>query len=196
MADLNFTQGADPVAIFNDTTGNQLAVNSDGSILTVDMSHEHFHCENKEMFATTVELNLPTSGTETNIGILVNPTGETKRIFIYKWVALLTNTVGSIATLRFYIQPTITANGTAQSIFNTYIGDSAASIANVYKSPTTSAKGTFAFAVNVQGGTGGATIIDDMNGILAIPPGMTMLMTGTPDGTNRNIIVTFYWAEE
>lgn len=32
MADLSFTQGADPVAIFNDTSGNQLAVNSDGSI--------------------------------------------------------------------------------------------------------------------------------------------------------------------
>jgi hypothetical protein len=32
MADLNFSQGADPVAIFNDSTGNQLIVNSDGSI--------------------------------------------------------------------------------------------------------------------------------------------------------------------
>lgn len=31
MADLNFSQGADPVSIYNDQSGNQLAVNSDGS---------------------------------------------------------------------------------------------------------------------------------------------------------------------
>lgn len=31
MADLSFTQGADPVTIVNDSTGNQLGVNSDGS---------------------------------------------------------------------------------------------------------------------------------------------------------------------
>lgn len=32
MADLSFTQGADPVAVVNDQTGNQLAINSDGGI--------------------------------------------------------------------------------------------------------------------------------------------------------------------
>jgi len=32
MADLSFSQGSDPVSIFNDATGDQLAVNSDGSI--------------------------------------------------------------------------------------------------------------------------------------------------------------------
>lgn len=34
MADLTFPQGADPVCIFNDTSGNQVVVNSDGSINT------------------------------------------------------------------------------------------------------------------------------------------------------------------
>lgn len=38
MADLTFSQGADPVALFNDASGNQAAVNSDGSqvVSTVD----------------------------------------------------------------------------------------------------------------------------------------------------------------
>jgi len=34
MSDLTFSQGSDPVSIFNDTSGNQLAVNSDGTITT------------------------------------------------------------------------------------------------------------------------------------------------------------------
>ena len=32
MADLSFSAGSDPVCVFNDSSGNQMAVNSDGSI--------------------------------------------------------------------------------------------------------------------------------------------------------------------
>lgn len=37
MSDLTFPQGSDPTCIFNDTSGNQMAVNTDGSINTSDI---------------------------------------------------------------------------------------------------------------------------------------------------------------
>lgn len=37
MSDLSFTQGADPVTVVNDISGNQLAINADGSINTLSI---------------------------------------------------------------------------------------------------------------------------------------------------------------
>jgi hypothetical protein len=76
-------------------------------------------------------------------------------------------------TLRLYANPTITANGTALSIFNARAGDATVSAMEGYLNPTVSANGTLIAPFLSTGGSSGLEI----EKAIQITPGVNILMS-------------------
>ena len=92
---------------------------------------------------------------------------------------------------RFYAQPTITANGTALTIGNNFIGHPTASVALASISPTISANGTFLAAFLL--GTSQNTFI--VRRSLVIPAGVNILATVQNSQNNTPVLINPVWRE-
>lgn len=193
MADLSFSQSADPVEVFDSTSGNKLIPNADGSINAQD--HAGYKADAKQFYWCSYAFNLASSG-EKMAMYFRNPSGSGKTIRIVDLTLSLSNTVGSMAIVRLYVNPTVTANGTAQSANPGYVGGSqAAAVALVTSAPTVTANGTLYGAEHVAGGTSGCTNTVDIAECILLAANNSLLITGDPDGTNRNLLITITWVE-
>ncbi|MGD9724880.1 MAG: hypothetical protein AB7V39_00530 [Nitrospiraceae bacterium] len=152
--------------------------------------------ENKRLYGVVTEVNIATTA-QTPMVLIRNPIGSGKTLYFQRWTSLITNTANSSAVLRVYLAPTVTLDGTAASIVNTAIGGGgAATVMQAFTSPTISVNGTFAYATRAQGGDGAQSTVDDIEGSISVAPGITLLVTATVDGANRNIISRFLWLEK
>jgi hypothetical protein len=151
-----------------------------------------------KVYSTAVNVNLPTSGTETRILLLRNPSGSGKTLRLHSISGLLTNTVSAIAILRAYIGPTITATGTAATIFSNAQGGGAAATAMLaYSGPTATATGSrISGALLLSGTAGGREVTQIFDGSVTLAANHDLLITGQPDGTNRASEITVTWVEE
>lgn len=195
MAD-KVRKGDEEVRIVDPTSQTAMGVDSASRGYVATEGQHQSNCERKRLYGLVTETNVPTS-IETRILLIRNPSGSGKVMYLQRLVLLLTNTSSSSAVMRFYLQPTIIANGVAATIVNTNIGGGgAASVLTAFTVPTISVNGTFAYATRVQGGDGAQPTVVDFEGSIAINPGIDILVTITPDGNDRNTISTFLWLEK
>lgn len=148
-------------------------------------------------YFVAASVNLPSSGTETRVLLIRNPSNSGKVLALSRVMGLLTNTTGSMAIIRKYISPTITATGTAVTIYSMNVGGGAsASAMLVYTGPTASAVGNrFCSCLAISGTSGGKEADIDFQGMVYLQPGQDLLITGTPDGTNRGLEIDVMWWE-
>lgn len=195
MADLTLDETKEVVLVDGAGT-NESAIDTSGRLYVGREGVYQLDCEKKRLYGLVTEVNLATA-TEINYLLIRNPAGSGKVLYFQRLTVLLTNTANSSGVIRVYLAPTITSNGTAASIVNTNIGGGgAATVMTAFTSPTISVRGTFAYATRVQGGDGAQPTEINFEGSIAINPGVDLLVTGTPDGTNRNIISSFLWLEK
>lgn len=184
--------------VISDRTQNNNSLEVD-SLGRIPAKSFMMHAAQKlKTYLVSVAVNLPTAGTETRILLLRNPAGSGKTLRLIRINGLVTNTVSTVSLLRAYFAPTITAVGTAATIASTAPGGGAAATAMLaYTGPTASAVGTrFGLGVLVSGTAGGRAVLLDYEGMITLAAGQDILITGTPDGTNRASEITALWSEE
>lgn len=151
----------------------------------------------QKSFFVPASVNLPTGGTETRILLLRNPAASGHTLKLISISCLTTNTVSTISILRCYVGPTITATGTGLTIQTAARGSGATTVMQAYSGPTASAVGQkFAGAVVVSGTAGGREVVLEFDGGITLAEGQDILITGTPDGTNRASEIVATWAED
>lgn len=194
MSDISNNQ-KNTVGIENVTSGNDLVINADGSINCVDASSSL--ADQDKIFQIATTINITGGGTENNFFLLKNPSGSGKKIKLIDINIGFTNTVNVMAIFRLYGNPTITTNGTALTIVPGRIGASVPSSAmTAYSTPTISARGTEYSNFTVAGGPSADSSYHlDIDQSILIDPNYNLLITGTPDGTNRAVLITVRWAE-
>lgn len=177
-------------------TGHIIKPNADGSVGSYD--HGGFLREAQKLYYISGNLNVTPGGTEISAFLIRNPTGSGKIIRLVDLTALLTNTTGTIVIVRMYHNPTITTNGTTLTIKNASHGGSPGATAmNAYSSPTISANGNRIISGTLLSGTsGGRDLFWTFQGSIAIHPDNNLLITGQPDGTNRQMEMTLRWTED
>lgn len=195
MSDLTSLQGSTPVELINETSGNAAVIDSTGS---VKVSPGLFPDQDKaKLYSASFDVNLPTGGTQTNMALIRNPSGSGKTMRIIEIGTDFTNTVAVSAYYRLYVDPTVTATGTSQTLTSLARGaGAAASAILVYSGPTTSSVGTRIDTWFATGGSTGSGYASDFDGMLTFAANQDLLITGTPDGTNRNTMLTIWWLEE
>jgi len=134
---------------------------------------------------------------EKNLIHIFNPNGSGKNLVLFRAIMTCFDTVDAFIVFRLYGNPTITGNGTALTINNGLITASpTASVANAYYDPSTSALGTQRRTIKSPGTDSGASAVLDIDGGLIIAPNNRVLITGTADGTNRDVSISLEWGEE
>jgi hypothetical protein len=193
MSDINNNQ-KNTVGIENITSGNDLVVNSDGSINVVDSSSSLSF--QKKLYLVSFDFNLATTG-EKLVFLLRNPNASGKIVRLVDLTIGLTNTVNCLSTIRMYTGATITTNGTALTVQPAYVGGAQpAGVALATSGPTVSANGSQYFVSQINGGpSGGQSIHYDFDQDFILAANTNLLLTGNPDGTNRNLIITVRWVE-
>lgn len=195
MADLTLDETKEVVLVDGAGT-NEGAIDTSGRVYSGIEPRFLLDCEKKRLYSMILTLNMATA-TEIRLILFRNPSGSGKVVYLQRLQVLLTNNANSSGVIRGYIAPTVTTTGTAQTPVNTNVGGGgAASVVTPFSSPTVSAVGTLAFATRVQGGDGAQPTDFDFDGSTAINPGVDVLLTGTPDGTNRELIITLMWLEK
>lgn len=199
MADIANNQ-KNTVGIENITSGNDLVVNSDGSVdvnilgtVPISIAAASSNLDNGKVFyIATDSYNLATAASNNPIFLLKNPTGSGKTIYLFSIVG---NCVVSNVQVGFslYKSPTITANGTAVTPVNAYLGHSNTSVLNIYKSSTISASGTLITVDQVGQNSNSSNMV--ISERIAIPAGQSALITGNPFSNNRAIIMSVGWIE-
>lgn len=195
MADLALDETKEVVLVDGAGT-NESSIDTAGRLYVGTEGQYQLECERKRLYSVIATVNMATA-TEIRLILFRNPAGSGKTVYLQRLQILLTNTANSSGVIRGYIGPTITTNGTTLTPVNTNVGGGgAATITNVYSSPTLSALGTMAFASRVQGGDGAQPTEFSFEGSVALAAGQDVAITGTPDGTNREIIVSLLWIEK
>lgn len=191
MADLTFTQSADPVAIFNDATGNQLSLESLGNIHSGDVSR--LFTINNNTYGNALEVNAASNGTDNTAILIRNPNGSGK-IFYFFMMSAGVQINNVFITYKLFANPTITTNGTAQTPVSLNVGGGAgAAVALINTLPTVSANGSAIVAkLMSQNGTEVNLV---QHGIIALNPNNSMLITANPQSNNRVSAYTLHWAE-
>jgi hypothetical protein len=154
---------------------------------------------NQQGFSVVSEV-LPLAATETATFLIKNPTGSGKVLKLNFILCGLLQSVGSATgnqdVFRLYLDPTVTANGTAVTISNLYSTSSpAASVMTAFSSPTVTANGTKlgVYAVATQGND---TCLMPQHLTRILDPGHSWLFTqaGIVNGASTGI-VQLEWIE-
>jgi hypothetical protein len=127
--------------------------------------------------------------TETPILLLTNPSTNVVplSIFMRKILAL---TAGHTAIFRFYVNPTVSANGTATTPLNLRVNaNSPAAKALVYKLPTVSANGT------IQGAWNASNVDTVLNEPLILDVNNSLLVTVQAQATSDMVDAQIDWSE-
>lgn len=189
MADLSFSQGADPVAIYNDLLGNQLTVNTDGTAAT--RNNDQQLAEENKVFSTNWEVSA-IGTTEIPVVLFRNPLGSGKTVKLIRLTVSNLHTVTSFIRVRAYGGPTITADGTGLTEVCTHVGQ-AGPVSVTFSSPTASANGT-RLAQWVVPAFSNALIIP-LDLLFILDANTQVLLTAQADGTNRVLGGSLLWAE-
>jgi hypothetical protein len=194
MPEIPLTE-SDEVTIADAGGTNKLAVNTDGSLNT--KSADSNLADTDKIFQICETITITGGGTENNFLLIKNPSGSGKKIKIIDLTLGFSNTVSVLAVFKLYASPTITTNGTSLTIKPGRIGAGTPSSAmQAYSTPTISVRGTEYINLMVSGGSNIASSYHlDVDQSIIVDENYNILITGTPDGTNRNVLITMRWAE-
>jgi hypothetical protein len=133
--------------------------------------------------------NVTVTGTaEVPLWLLLNSATSGKALFIVL-KKLAGVTAGDTAILRSYINPTVTANGTTQSILNLRPASPLTPVAQAFTGSTVTANGTFVDALSV-----GVLNTSESDQLLVLDPGVNMLLTAQVNATST-IAALLNWYE-
>lgn len=146
--------------------------------------------EGKGFFSISPEAAI--SGiTESPLLLLKNPPGSTTRLLITHLVAAI-NSTSARTKVKIYKDPTITSNGAALGVENTYVKDSPKTPqAEIYKNPMISANGGLIYHGLMPANSPSRGI----NRFFWIDPGHSILLTIQNDITNTLSSGCMYWLE-
>lgn len=145
----------------------------------------------KKSFTSTTDLLTIGSNAEVPLLLLKNPSASGVKIMITKF-KFGTDSANTRTIIRIYANPTVTANGTALTITNTYIASSLPTpLAETYKSPTVSSNGNILnMDINpINSHSKG------LNRTYWVDPGSSVLMTVQNNITNAATFGDIYWLE-
>jgi hypothetical protein len=159
--------------------------------------HEHDEgvCEAAEVrsaFVGGVDIGfLSPVATEIPTELLINPAGSGKNLVVYLRQVSSLGSADETTLFKFYFDPTVTNNGTAASIVN--LSTTAAALAEVpvaqlFSSPVITAPGKLIDLIN-------SVASDDMDAMLVIAPGHSLLVTERTNAENVRAQATIYWRE-
>lgn len=185
MADLTFSQGASPVSVYNETSGNQLTITTEGGIITSQGLPTYLNSS----FGFAIGINQPTASTDNPLLYLRNPSGSGKIIYLDMLIygIAVANVLGVV---RLYRNPTVTVNGTAQTVVQ-FGGNS--TIALLTSVPTVTANGTL-LDTGVFG-QNSTSLEVHYDYTVAVMPGSSLLITGAPGSNNRQAELSVRWVE-
>lgn len=219
MADLSFTQGADPVEITNSSSGNIMSVNADGSTdknltkvagsaislgqktmansLPITIASDQSSLSIAiglptyldKTFGFSAGINQPIAGLDNPLIYLKNPSGSGKIIYL-KFVSYGIAIANVLGTIRLYKNPTVTSDGTSETIVA--FGSSSTAM-QIYTVPTVTSNGTL---INTSvTGQNNNSVIQDFAYEIQIPANSTLLITGNPGSNNRQAEIAVRWIE-
>jgi hypothetical protein len=172
MADLTFSQGADPVSLYNDISGNQLAISSAGAASVAGAVADGVTASPNPVviggvdtagvvrLLTTIDTFAVESLCVINVPVLSYLTGQNK---VYSVALSVAAASAGVDNPLVYIRNP-SGSGKALHILKVIGGTAVANVADTYKltaNPTVSANGTSQTAVsrNVGGGAGTAVAL-------------------------------------
>jgi len=145
-----------------------------------------------QFFHVALEQNSATTA-ETSLMLINNPNASGGTMWIRRIYMDCVTKGGSIEP-RFYISPTITANGTSVAPVSGYIKTSpATSVMKFYTLPTTTAFGTKIKTLST-GKDANSMLVDVGYGIV-LAPNTNLLITGVGDANNRILATSIEYAE-
>jgi hypothetical protein len=144
----------------------------------------------------TINVNSAESG----IILISNPSNSGKNLYFTNILAGADVSSANWVKTRINLNPTITTNGTVQSIANMNAGSSNVSVANAYTSPTYSAKGSTLLTIPSPTGsanplTGASGTTSDMKPYLVVPPGKSVLFTALAKANATPSVYCIFWFE-
>jgi hypothetical protein len=198
MADIANNQ-KNTVGIENITSGNDLVVNSDGSINVAGLVNNipasntisKLVSEGK-VFTLSGSFSATTAGTDNPIFLIKNPSGSGKIFYLYR-ILVGSATVNVQMDIRIFSNPTITSNGTSETPRNNLIGSSVTSAFTAFSLPTISANGTRLADLNVGQNNNSLDFLGDFS--LQVQANNNILIAANPSSNNRSVLLTLVWAE-
>ncbi len=186
------------VSTTNATGGNITDVNTavnylKGNLPTVVSSVNDVleRLDNEQAYVSTTDLNSISGTSEHNYMLITNPSSSGKKVMITHFSSGL-NSATTRSLLRVYSTPTITTNGTALTVVNTYIKTSPISeVVKIYKDPTISARGTL---MDMQVNPSDAPS-RGMNRYLILDEGKSLLCSMQNSVTGISTFLTVYFLE-
>lgn len=155
---------------------------------------ESINSEWGQMFGLSTNTVALTGTTETAYLYFKNPNASGKNAKILAFT--LGPTLGNnYVTYRFYIDPTVSANGSAVTINGNRQTGQNSSIINAFTGPTVSANGTL-FDTYVNSGLSGSTIYVDVNFCLWVEPNHSLLVTRQLSANATIGGVSVKWTEQ
>ncbi len=162
------------------------------SILQTDIFDDGDTLSNKAFICTTFDLSSNPTGENPKV-LIKNPIGSGKRMKIFKF-ALTTNVSSNNNSFRFYLNPTVTANGTplVSNSLN-YTASPTISAMQLFSVPTISNNGTILMNF-IVGAT--STLLVPFEKELIIDEGKQLLINVRPNTTGVTFTVVVFWIEE
>lgn len=140
-------------------------------------------------FGYAAGINQPTAGTANPLILIKNPSGSGKTLYL-SFVSYGINVANVLGTIRLYKNPTITSNGTSQTIVSFGGGTTAMEL---YTVPTISVNGTLT-STYVTGQNNNSLLVP-VGFEIGLEANSQLLITGDPGSNNRQAEISLRWIE-
>lgn len=145
------------------------------------------------VYSCAFSVNMASAGTANPLFLLKNPSGSGKTVYIHS-LRFGVNVENNYGNFVIFANPTITANGTAETARNRCVGGGfGASAMTTFKLPTVSANGNQ--LENLEVAQNGNSIEAATHFAIHVAPNNNLLITGDPKSNNREAVITVVWAE-
>lgn len=140
-------------------------------------------------YGFAIGINQPTASTDNPLLYLRNPNGSGKNLYV-KFCSYGIAVANVLGTIRLYKNPTVSANGTAQTIVSFGGGTTVALLTSV---PTVTSNGTL-LHTGVTG-QNSLSLNIPLDFELTIAPNESLLLTGSPGSNSRQAEISLRWIE-
>ncbi len=148
--------------------------------------------QSNDMFSVGLAINMATASTDNPLILLRNPSGSGKRIMIWQ-LFVGVNVTNVSALFKVFANPTVTANGTSQTVYSRKIGQALTPVGLVNTLSTVSSAGSQLQAFSLGQNTNAEPMVSEFS--IMLEPNNSMLITGSPSSNNREAAVTVTWTE-
>jgi hypothetical protein len=134
--------------------------------------------------------------TELPVVYFRNPSGSSRTVKIRQIIANNSHTVSSGIRFRVYVNPTVSANGTALTEVALDIGSGNTPSADAFSSPTVSANGSQIADLSAAAFLTSTSVNLVPSDGLQLRANNTILITAVADGSSRVANITIWWEED